>query len=275
MPIPGSGQVSLNDIATEFGGDAPHALSEYHGKGNAPSSGEIQIAADFYGADNTPPDPQTLTGAGTTNITIADNVLAIGVQIVGAGGGGAGGGGMFNFAGGGGGAGGNVIAYHNVSAGQTVSAIRGSGGSGGMFVPNPNRSGDGSSGQNSSVTLAGTTIATGNGGVRGRTEGSNAGGSGGGTSTGGSVYNVTANTGNSGANGSATMSTMIGGTGGSSPVSAGGQGRQNNTGLPGSNGSGGGGAGSNMGIRNGGPGGAGYIKVTFYTSSNPPADLSF
>ena len=49
MALPSSGQISLNDIATEFGGTAPHALSEYYSKGNAPASGEIQIAADFYG----------------------------------------------------------------------------------------------------------------------------------------------------------------------------------------------------------------------------------
>ena len=52
MPI-GSGQVSLGDIAAEFGGSEPHALSEYYDKGNAPGSGEIQIHADFQGtADN-------------------------------------------------------------------------------------------------------------------------------------------------------------------------------------------------------------------------------
>ena len=45
----GTGQVSMQDIATEFGGDAPHALSEYYNKGNAPASGEIQIHADFQG----------------------------------------------------------------------------------------------------------------------------------------------------------------------------------------------------------------------------------
>ena len=53
MPIVSSGQVSLGAIATEFGGSVPHQLSEYHGKGNAPSSGEIQLAADFYGTANT------------------------------------------------------------------------------------------------------------------------------------------------------------------------------------------------------------------------------
>jgi hypothetical protein len=52
MALPGSGQISLNDIATEYGGSAPHQLSEYHDKGNAPASGEIQIAADFYGTSN-------------------------------------------------------------------------------------------------------------------------------------------------------------------------------------------------------------------------------
>ena len=53
MPIVSSGQVSLSAIAAEFGGSEPHALSEHHGKGNAPSSGEIQLAADFYGTANT------------------------------------------------------------------------------------------------------------------------------------------------------------------------------------------------------------------------------
>ena len=46
-------------------------------------------------------------------------------------------------------------------------------------------------------------------------------------------------------------------------------------GSPGANGSGGGGAASNGGIRTGGNGGAGYVKVFFYTSANPPADISF
>jgi hypothetical protein len=52
MPLQSSGQISLSQIATEFGGSAPHSLSEYYGKGNAPASGEIQLAADFYGTSN-------------------------------------------------------------------------------------------------------------------------------------------------------------------------------------------------------------------------------
>ena len=44
MPLASSGnQLSLGDIAEEYGGDAPHALSEYYNKGNAPGSGEVQI----------------------------------------------------------------------------------------------------------------------------------------------------------------------------------------------------------------------------------------
>lgn len=52
MPIPSSGPVSLDDIAAEFGGTVPHALSEYAGQGNAPASGPIDLAADFYGTSS-------------------------------------------------------------------------------------------------------------------------------------------------------------------------------------------------------------------------------
>ena len=45
----GTGQLSLADIAGEYGGSAPHALSEYYDDGNAPGSGEIQLHADFQG----------------------------------------------------------------------------------------------------------------------------------------------------------------------------------------------------------------------------------
>ena len=45
----GTGQVSLGDIQTEFGGSNPIGLAEYYGEGNAPASGEIQLWADFQG----------------------------------------------------------------------------------------------------------------------------------------------------------------------------------------------------------------------------------
>jgi hypothetical protein len=50
MPIQNSGSISLLDIANEFGGAAPHSLSEYYGAaGGIPASGAIQLD-DFYGA---------------------------------------------------------------------------------------------------------------------------------------------------------------------------------------------------------------------------------
>ena len=190
MALPAVGSaISLSEIQTEYGGSNPISLSEYYSKGNAPGSGAITMSADFGGTSNAPPDPQTFTGAGTTNITIADNVRAVGVQVVGAGGGGASAGGMFFFAGGGGGAGGNIIAYFNVSGGETFSAVRGSGGSGGMNSGQQGGQGSqpGSAGASSSAKVGSTTVATGNGGGGGNIKSGNAGGSGGGTSNNGSA----------------------------------------------------------------------------------------
>jgi hypothetical protein len=53
MALQSSGEISLNDIATEFSGTAPHSLSEYYGVDTGiPSSGEISFS-DFYGATST------------------------------------------------------------------------------------------------------------------------------------------------------------------------------------------------------------------------------
>ena len=52
MALQSSGQIKLSEIAAEFDGTVPHALSEYYDLGNAPASGEIQLAADFYGTSN-------------------------------------------------------------------------------------------------------------------------------------------------------------------------------------------------------------------------------
>ena len=49
MTLQSSGAISLADIADEFGGSAPHSLSEYYGvAAGVPSSGTIDFA-DFYG----------------------------------------------------------------------------------------------------------------------------------------------------------------------------------------------------------------------------------
>ena len=133
MALTGSGQISLGDIAGEFGGDAPHALSEYYDKGNAPSSGEIQLAADFYGTGAT--TIQTFTSDGT--FTVSGRPLTSDILIIG--GGGSGGG----KSGAGGGAGG-MIEYSNkvLSVGSYAVVV----GEGGDVT-----GGNGVSGGNSSV----------------------------------------------------------------------------------------------------------------------------
>lgn len=62
MVIKTSGDLSISDIVTEFGGTAPHSLSEYYRGGslvpdstlnqNIPLTGSIRLS-DFYGAQNT------------------------------------------------------------------------------------------------------------------------------------------------------------------------------------------------------------------------------
>ena len=52
MALQYSGAISLSNIATEFGGTAPHSLSEYYAAASGvPSSGEISFD-DFYGKSN-------------------------------------------------------------------------------------------------------------------------------------------------------------------------------------------------------------------------------
>ena len=52
MPLPSSGTISLNDIATEFGGTAPHSISEYYDVATGvPASGTIAFS-DFHGTAN-------------------------------------------------------------------------------------------------------------------------------------------------------------------------------------------------------------------------------
>lgn len=72
-----SGAISINDLATEFGGSAPHGMSEYYKGGSlvpnisvnsgVPTSGIISLD-DFYGAASAA--PLTFTGQGTTAITL-------------------------------------------------------------------------------------------------------------------------------------------------------------------------------------------------------------
>ena len=83
MAITGSGQVSLADLQTEFGGSAPTALSEYYrggsegvpsGASSVPTSGEIQFS-DFYGTSAY--TPTSATGGSTADVTVTLHFVAL------------------------------------------------------------------------------------------------------------------------------------------------------------------------------------------------------
>lgn len=92
MGIPATGAVALSDIETEYGGSAPTALTEYYDNGNAPSSGEIQLAADFYGTSNFDPSAHsfTRTSSGSWSYSVPDGASTMRVEMCGGGGGGGG-----------------------------------------------------------------------------------------------------------------------------------------------------------------------------------------
>lgn len=174
MPLAASGQLTLSEIAAEFGGSVPHALSEYYDKGNAPASGEINIS-DFHGTSDwtgmvatggtitTDGDYKvhSFTSSGTFTIT---TLGSDGIEYLVIAGGGAG----ASILGGGGGAGG-----YRTATGFTVSATSytitvGGGGS--------RTSASGNSGSDSIFS----TITSTGGGGGGRNTAGDDGGSGGG-----------------------------------------------------------------------------------------------
>lgn len=283
MALQSSGAISLNDIHVEAGGSSgtQASINDSDIRGLIGKGSGVQMSfSEWYGAALDPPDPIEYTSAGTSSFTIESTVRAIGVQVLGAGGGGAGANAtsLDGFGTGGGGAGGRIIAYYNVNGGETLTAVRGSGASGGTGLQN------GSTGGSSYVRVGSTTIATGNGGGGGQIGGASApGGSGGGTSSNASAYNVTANTGDAGDAGSGYFG-FVGGDGADSPKGTGGAG-----GVPGGSprrgsgggngtgqGAGGGGSATDDGGNyTGGSGSSGYIKIYFYTSPNPTANISW
>ena len=64
MTLPASGTISINSLVGEYGGSAPHSMSEYYRGGglvanhsnnaNVPTSGTISLS-NFHGQDNTAP----------------------------------------------------------------------------------------------------------------------------------------------------------------------------------------------------------------------------
>jgi len=69
MPLVSSGQLKLSEIRNEFGlGSGQIAMSQLYGKGNAAASGQIQMAANFYGTSNITYLANTTVNSGTTVI---------------------------------------------------------------------------------------------------------------------------------------------------------------------------------------------------------------
>jgi hypothetical protein len=77
MALQSSGQITLAEVRNEFFGNTgttQFAISGLYGKGNAPaSSGEIQLAADFYGTSNTISITATITCAQQNSTDSASN----------------------------------------------------------------------------------------------------------------------------------------------------------------------------------------------------------
>ena len=86
MALQSSGQITLGNIAGEFGGSAPHALSEYYGAASGvPTSGQIRLAADFYGKANlatfSTGSEQTVTVTGSGWNEVSAGNIVVGAMI--------------------------------------------------------------------------------------------------------------------------------------------------------------------------------------------------
>lgn len=299
MAIPGPGTaISINTIVGEFGGTAPHSLSEYYrggglvpntpGNANIPTSGAIPMGG-FYGSANRSTVALTITGntynydvyanrgptyvAGATDLTVTVNPgVTVGSTSTGA------------YA---------MLVPSSFNPGDTVTivnngVIQGMGGSGGAGANALNRSsgpgGSGGSGGNA-LYINRPVVVQNNGSLRGGGGGGGGGGShyaepkgavtqsGGGGGGGGAGFNGGA----AGSGGAADFSARPGSPGGVGTDTSGGGGGAGGSqpaafGGPGGSGGGIGAGGSSGGSSSGGsiarPGGAGG-PAGFYVVGNP------
>lgn len=82
MPLPSSGPITIQQIATEFGGTAPHSLNEYYRGGafvantpanaNIPASGAIALS-NFYGASKSRVTVNLVISTNTQNYDVFVN----------------------------------------------------------------------------------------------------------------------------------------------------------------------------------------------------------
>ncbi len=139
MAVTNSGQISISALVAEFGGSAPHTLSEYYRGGgevpnvsqnnSVPTSGQVKLS-NFYSSTIYNSGSANYSSPGTSSFTVPDGVLSLTVSASGAGGGG---GGFYGngdtHAGGGGGAGGYFNNYTvTVTPLEVLTLIVGDGG---------------------------------------------------------------------------------------------------------------------------------------------------
>jgi len=131
--------ISMSQIVAEFGGTAPHSLSEYYRNGiyvvgtgapSVPISPAAIRLSNFYGASLYTPGEQSFSSVGNFSFTVPSGATNLMVMVVGGGGGGGGcQGSGDSHAGGGGGSGGNTGLVHlDVSPGQVFYGKVGAGG---------------------------------------------------------------------------------------------------------------------------------------------------
>lgn len=268
MAIPGPGTaISMNTIATEFGGTVPHSLSEYYrggglvpntpGNSAIPTSGQIAMG-NFYGSANRTSVALTITGntynydvyanrgpayvAGATDLTVTVNPgVTVGSTSTG------------SY---------SMLVPSSFSPGDTVTIvnnglIQGMGGGGGFggWPPVNGGTGSGGGGGGSAVYVNRPTTITNNGTLAGGGGGGGGGGSGsnpkastvypGGGGGGGSGFN------GGGGGGVGGIPATPGGSGNTSSGGGGGNGAP--PGAPGGSGGGRGAAGAGGGTGTGGP----------------------
>ena len=127
MTMQSSGQITLSEIAAEFGGSAPHSLSEYYDADTGvPASGVISFS-DFYGTSAYTPSAQYWTSSSTYTIHSSETSFQYKIS----GGGGGGGGCQCSSGACNGGAGGDTTLKFKDSGGSVLATLTAEGGAGG------------------------------------------------------------------------------------------------------------------------------------------------
>lgn len=178
MTLQSSGLITMQDIATEFGGTKPYLINQYYRNGSRVPSSQLKIPAsglikfsDFYGASKVIPGSRTITTNETFTLPATSGNF-LNIFAIGGGGGGGGGNNRLNYGYGNGAGGGGGAAYKvsqlSITPGATITITVGAGGAGGVQGDGPYAAAtDGGRGGNSVVTINGVQVCLAPGGYGG------------------------------------------------------------------------------------------------------------